>query len=538
VFREKFWTIVAVFILLAAVEAIIFAASVWLIAILEGSLAVGVIALIVTLILVPIAAVVIKVVPKAKPFPIMTSLLERPRRPAPYSHYPPPQGPYYVYGPAAPGPPQPWHPPSAPYQYQYAAPPIYPSPPGVAPPPTPMAPQAPAGATRVGYGRPPEDVRGVVVDRRAPAVGPAEGPAPSIGEPPAGPDRGWEEVEEPTACPGVVEGAPEERADRRPCLAIFRFHYFLLGFLVATAVGTLGLAYRDTGPVWIDQVIFLCFLISFSFPSLMWISFVHHRRVREPETREGILIALTAGMLATVPPLFINTLVAAVNPVGAVVAGAPIVEELTKALALLVVIQEINSRYDGLIYGVTVGMGFAMVENLAYGMSFIGFEGAPDAIAANWGALTLVRGLASTIGHAVGVGLVGYVLGAFLDPESDRSMLPIAGAYLAAVGIHAGWNGLVVAAELVEDPVVFGALVAGLVAWPLFELSILLLLIRRGQARGEHYIGGGHLHKEPPPAPPPAPVPQPFYPGPAPMRYGAPPPARYQPGWPPQPPPY
>jgi RsiW-degrading membrane proteinase PrsW (M82 family) len=207
---------------------------------------------------------------------------------------------------------------------------------------------------------------------------------------------------------------------------------------------------------------------------------------------------------------------------------SPLVEELCKALVVVLIVQEVNSRYDGLIYGVTAGMGFAMVENLLYSLTAV--FGAPTAVeaATTWGLQSLVRGLGSTVGHAVGVGLVGYAIAAYIAPSKRASFGTVGLAYLAAVGLHAGWNGMLVLTEGLSADAGLVASVAIIVLWPLLEIYILVTLMRRGREAGDAFPGGGVYHIERP-----SPITQmpPVYVPPVPQ-YAAPP--SY---WPPQPPP-
>jgi hypothetical protein len=249
-------------------------------------------------------------------------------------------------------------------------------------------------------------------------------------------------------------------------------------------------------------------------------------------------------MLATVLPLFINSFVGALNEGAASVLSAPLVEELSKAIVLIVVLQEVNSRYDGLIYGVTAGMGFAMMENLTYSIGAL-------ASGSGWGMITLIRGLASTVGHGVTAGLIGYAVGAYIDPDRRTGFGTVALAYLGAVGLHAGWNGLLIVATALGGGAGVVAVACIIGIWPFMEIGLLIWLMDRGRARGDRYEGGGIYHEGPPAtdtapmpagvAPPTAPIPPAAVaaaPAPQPW-YGPPtvaPPQQWPPGRPPYPP--
>jgi len=245
---------------------------------------------------------------------------------------------------------------------------------------------------------------------------------------------------------------------------------FMLALFIGFLTLTLGGAFLLLFPV--------CFIIAFSFPSLMWISYVYHQSTRAPEPRDSIFKALLWGMFSTIPAAIINgtfgyglgTGLAFLVPV----LVAPFNEEFFKPLGLGFLKPDIKSRIDGLVFGVTCGMGFAMTENLLYELSFL------YGSAAVWTLNSFLRGVGSTIIHAVGSGLIGFMYASYdlkrkrareedlaerqalsrekttQTPEmkySQRQRLrtedeftvhcsfqKLVSVYFTAVGIHAGWN--------------------------------------------------------------------------------------------------
>lgn len=120
--------------------------------------------------------------------------------------------------------------------------------------------------------------------------------------------------------------------------------------------------------------------------------------------------------------------------------GAPLVEETTKGLALLLLFffwrKELDSPLDGLIYGGMVGFGFAAVENVLY------LGGALDAGGLG-GALGLAFFRAGLFGlnHAMYTGFTGVGLALALEWRKYwyAWLLPLAGFGLAA-SVHAFHN--------------------------------------------------------------------------------------------------
>ncbi len=168
-------------------------------------------------------------------------------------------------------------------------------------------------------------------------------------------------------------------------------------------------------------------------PVLLWLDRV------EPEPWAAKLHAFLWGLgVAGVVAVVINTLVGLVfgSAVGAVV-SAPIVEEAGKALAIVWAIRrrEVDSVMDGVIYAGWAGLGFAVVEDMFY------FADAGPAL----GQLFVVRALLTPFAHPLFTVWIGVALGRTVERASPRS-----GAiwgYVAAVALHAAWNGSLVATE-------------------------------------------------------------------------------------------
>lgn len=126
-----------------------------------------------------------------------------------------------------------------------------------------------------------------------------------------------------------------------------------------------------------------------------------------------------------------------------VVVTAPLVEEPAKALVLLAVMatRHFDDMTDGFVYGAAAGLGFAMFENLLYFHSAVGDPAA-------WAGTVLVRTFFSANMHATATAIAGAALGwARFRPPVVRIAAGAAGLALA-MGVHALWNGLLAAEEL------------------------------------------------------------------------------------------
>ena len=119
--------------------------------------------------------------------------------------------------------------------------------------------------------------------------------------------------------------------------------------------------------------------------------------------------------------------------------GIGAIEEAVKLIFPLILYA--RGRYrkeaDGLLFGVSSGMGFAALETMGYAL--IALLG-PHGSIANLRDLLLVRGLLSPAGHAAWTGMMGAVI--WEQRARGRSIfsLLVLGAFLLVVVLHALWD--------------------------------------------------------------------------------------------------
>ncbi|HEU0013231.1 MAG TPA: PrsW family intramembrane metalloprotease [Longimicrobium sp.] len=121
------------------------------------------------------------------------------------------------------------------------------------------------------------------------------------------------------------------------------------------------------------------------------------------------------------------------------IVSAPVVEELAKGFALLLLFRELKDEFDGVVDGVVyaamVGLGFAMIENVQY---------YGEAIAAGGEASVLtffVRGLMAPFAHPLFTSMFGIGLGYVRERQGAGASRAWAVLGLAAaVVLHALWN--------------------------------------------------------------------------------------------------
>ncbi|MEK7724880.1 MAG: PrsW family glutamic-type intramembrane protease [Acidobacteriota bacterium] len=156
------------------------------------------------------------------------------------------------------------------------------------------------------------------------------------------------------------------------------------------------------------------------------------------------------GIVAVVFSFIVNTMLGQIayevtgspelaNVVGAVI-SAPIFEELSKGLGVVLLLiffrREFDDILDGIVYGGVIGLGFATVENvLYYGR---GVAAGVDMLLY----LLIIRGLASPFIHVTFTAMTG--IGCGIARESHnwfvKILMPILG-YIFAVFLHMAWNG-------------------------------------------------------------------------------------------------
>ena len=125
------------------------------------------------------------------------------------------------------------------------------------------------------------------------------------------------------------------------------------------------------------------------------------------------------------------------------VAIAPVIEETAKSLSLFYVSRRSEFTYfvDGAIYGFAAGIGFSIIENFLYLSQNPGM-GIP---------LALIRSFSTCLMHGTASGLVGAAVGRFRFRRRSGQGLGMAGGWLAAILLHAFFNGISRAPALSES---------------------------------------------------------------------------------------
>src|SRR4051795_1591340 len=126
--------------------------------------------------------------------------------------------------------------------------------------------------------------------------------------------------------------------------------------------------------------------------------------------------------------------------------GAPVAEEASKGLFLLLLLwwrrAELDGVLDGIVYAGMVGVGFAFTENILYLAS--AYNGSDDLGPGGVDALTgtfVLRCLVSPFAHPLFTACTGVGVGIAVNSRrlGTRIVAPLAG-YVCAVLAHAAWN--------------------------------------------------------------------------------------------------
>jgi RsiW-degrading membrane proteinase PrsW (M82 family) len=210
----------------------------------------------------------------------------------------------------------------------------------------------------------------------------------------------------------------------------------------------------------------------------------------EPEPPRMLMGAFLWGAgFAALVALLINTIASAVLDAAAgrgagdlfgPVVVAPVVEEFTKGLFLVGLLlfrrREFDGIVDGVVYAGIVAAGFAFSENILY----LG-RAVSEPESAGVLATLFVRGVASPFAHPLFTCMIGIAAGIAVASHSIgvRVLAMIAG-YVAAVVLHALWNG---ASVLAATPGGFFQVYL-FVMVPIFVgLILLVVFARRREAR-------------------------------------------------------
>lgn len=190
-----------------------------------------------------------------------------------------------------------------------------------------------------------------------------------------------------------------------------------------------------------------------------WLVFINHRELFARQSRRSAWVGfLWGGFIATwVMALHANA--AIINILAKTVSAdfasewgaaisAPIVEETSKGLGIIVVILLVGSRlrspYEGMVLGAFVGLGFQVFEDWLYTVNAAELNFGENDFQAVFGTF-LMRGVAGLFSHAMYTAIVGAGIGFIASREGPRRIGLGVGLILAAVLLHSFWDSPILA---------------------------------------------------------------------------------------------
>ncbi len=199
-------------------------------------------------------------------------------------------------------------------------------------------------------------------------------------------------------------------------------------------------------------------VLSAIVPAVVLIWYIRYLDKKQPEPMKKVLIGVLLGVCAALLSIFISTLLERLgfyssNPVsigGAVLNaffGAAIPEELCKLFFLWLLLRknkDFDQYMDGVVYSVSIGMGFAGFENILYLTdSFINGE-----FILVW----VIRALFAVPGHFVDAVLMGcfYSLYRF-STDKDLKKVYVLHIILAPILIHGVYDSIAMSSEFLNS---------------------------------------------------------------------------------------
>ncbi|MFC5261779.1 PrsW family intramembrane metalloprotease [Kribbella qitaiheensis] len=124
--------------------------------------------------------------------------------------------------------------------------------------------------------------------------------------------------------------------------------------------------------------------------------------------------------------------------------GVGLIEEAAKLIVPVILLVFFGHRYrhsigGGIVIGVAVGTGFAVLETMGY--AFVALLQSDGSVGAAEETL-FIRGLLAPAGHAAWTGLTCWGLWRFAVEPTGRRFLGFLGLYAVAVALHTTWDGI------------------------------------------------------------------------------------------------
>jgi protease PrsW len=181
-------------------------------------------------------------------------------------------------------------------------------------------------------------------------------------------------------------------------------------------------------------------------PAILWIGYFYHQNRYGEESPVMLLKLFILGCFSVIPAIVFESFFQynidyyvpfSPHRLLLIMLMVGFVEEIVKFSVLWMGSNnssEFKEPMDGIVFSVTVAMGFAFIENIAYMVSFSMSQGALGAYS-----IGVLRGIFSMFGHASFAVILGLYFGrAKFHPEQGKNLL-VKGIVLASL-VHAAFN--------------------------------------------------------------------------------------------------
>jgi len=196
-------------------------------------------------------------------------------------------------------------------------------------------------------------------------------------------------------------------------------------------------------------------IIAALLPSLILLGYVLYQDRMRPEPPRLLFRAFVLGILSTLLSSFISTPlmslgVFSMSPEGILgnlrlaLFGAAIPEECAKLFVLWLILRNnpyFDEHFDGIVYAVCVGMGFAFIENVGY------LVNAGDL----WVHAGIARGVISVPGHYAFAILMGYHY-SYSHFDQDQRSLHRFLTLAAPITAHAVFDWILMVSDTTDHP--------------------------------------------------------------------------------------
>jgi protease PrsW len=204
----------------------------------------------------------------------------------------------------------------------------------------------------------------------------------------------------------------------------------------------------ETAPVTESEAMVLA-TVGSAIPIALWLVFFYtrDRYQREPKRLIAFLFFVGAIPVAIVAGIVNVSFQAIAGGIVTAIVVAPVGEEVLKYLGMRLPVRRhrmFNEPIDGMIYGSSVGLGFAFMENIDYLLAgYLGTPVSDDLPLCEPGLdcfleLAFVRGTGTALMHALATGIAGFYLAKRVLAGRPRTV-ELRGIGFATL-IHIAWN--------------------------------------------------------------------------------------------------